>query len=239
MLGVTVPLALTGVPGFSSTIGGVGVPALLEAFGVVNRLGVPALLTPKTELGVLDLGGIPTKLLGVLVFLGAGLELNGILGVPGLARGMECVESVLAGRGSSTVTAVTLRSGRFSVRDVGDWVPPSGLLTVVTGALYAAVFTKVVMVVAALAIRGLGSLTRASWGCPGITGCPTKLAPPTLLPKVFRFCCINPGGVSSLLFLTSIQTGVPTTGVPFLFGDVGCPLSLDLFELTPRSRGCV
>lgn len=136
-------------------------PSVLPAFEVVKILGVVAplvplftdvalefgkLLPPTTVfgvpvtigLGVLGLGGMPVKLFGVLVFLtgGAGLEQGGKPnGVPGLSRGMECVESVLAGRGTSTVTAVTLRSGRFSVSAVGECVPLNRLVADVTGVL--------------------------------------------------------------------------------------------------------
>lgn len=100
------------MPGFSSVIGGV-----LLVPGVLLGVEHP----PPPGLGVVDRGGAPTLLgVGVLRAGGAGLELSGRLGVAGLAGGVECVESVLAGRGASKVTVVTLRSGRFSVSDVGD-----------------------------------------------------------------------------------------------------------------------
>lgn len=83
--------------------------------------------------------------------------------------------------------------------------------------------TKVVMVVAAPAIKGLGSLTLANWGCPTKLPC-SVLVKGTLLLNIFMLGCMpggKLGGVSILRFFTSKQTGVPITGALFRFGEVG------------------
>ena len=56
MLGVTVLPVFTGVPGFSSIFaGGVGVPALLAALGILRLFGV---LVPLPGVGVVLVVGI-------------------------------------------------------------------------------------------------------------------------------------------------------------------------------------
>lgn len=134
-LGVTVPNR-TGVPGHSSPTGGVEVPSTFELLSPIllllivttlfeAPLSTTALPQVAIGFGVLQTDGVPAlpKLFGVLAFLGggAGLDAGGApSGVPGLANGTECDESVLPGRDNSTVTAVTLKSGRFSVKAVAN-----------------------------------------------------------------------------------------------------------------------
>lgn len=132
-LGGTLP-NLTGVPGHSSPTGGVEVPSTFELLSPILLLLTQLFEAPLSTtvlpqvtigFGVLQTDGVPAlpKLFGVLAFLGggAGLDAGGApSGVPGLTNGTECDESVLPGRDNSTVTAVTLKSGRFSVRAVAN-----------------------------------------------------------------------------------------------------------------------